>query len=570
MAIEANKSGVSFSNGVFVSTRQDTVPLAVIDGTQGDDVLNGTDGDDRINGYGGRDSLFGHDGDDVLNGGGGSDVLDGGDGNDWLNTAVGDGLWQDSLSGGSGNDVLTSGYGNDLLHGGDGDDILISGGGPISGSVSGNTDGDTVYGDAGDDTLIGSGLSDRLYGGVGNDVLFGGNEQDILYGDAGADFMDGGDGWDYADYRTADTGVTIDLQTGLGRGGVAEGDIFRNIEYVRGSDFADTLIGDAGNNLLLGFVGNDNLSGGGGNDQLDGGAGDDVLRGDAGDDRFTGGAGADHFDGGDGSDTMLLRSYSGVFSPLTVNLEAGTASGGAFDPGDTFTSIENVVATQFNDILTGDAKDNAFTGDDGADHIDGGDGSDTVIYYGEVFGGGGSFGIGVTVDLANSTAYGADANGDTIISIENVVGSTYEDSLTGSDAANRISGGGGIDNVFGAGGDDVLIDPDGGDSLYGGAGADVFVFNYGESGLIKDFNSLDGDKIDLTDFYGPYGLNNQDPQDLTFTGYREFTGKSGQLNLVQTSDSTLVQIDVDGDQTADFQITLEGISNVLTSDAFEL
>ena len=69
---------------------------------------------------------------------------------------------------------------------------------------------------------------------------------------------------------------------------------------------ADTLVGDAANNVLRGYGGADMLSGGNGLDRfiggagidrLIGGAGDDFLSGDRGDDTVTGGAGADIFHG---------------------------------------------------------------------------------------------------------------------------------------------------------------------------------------------------------------------------------------------------------------------------------
>lgn len=90
--------------------------MALISGTENDDVLNGTKLDDTLNGGSG---------DDTLNGGAGSDTLDGGDGGDALHGGAGD----DKLSGGEGDDTLVGGGGNDDLTGGCGDDTLNGGGG---------------------------------------------------------------------------------------------------------------------------------------------------------------------------------------------------------------------------------------------------------------------------------------------------------------------------------------------------------------------------------------------------------------------------------------------------------
>ena len=547
-------------------------PTAVIDGTDGNDILHGTEQSDTIDGRAGQDILYGNGGDDDLLGGGGSDYLDGGDGNDYLNTDFDDNWWDDSLNGGAGDDILNAGYGNDTLHGDDGDDVLIGGHPrPSQNSISGDADGDKLYGDSGNDILIGSGMSDQLYGGTGNDVLMGGEEQDILYSDEGADFLDGGAGYDYVDYRSSNAAVTVNLSTGAGQGGHAEGDYIRNIEVVRGSAFDDTLIGDDDGNDLFGFAGNDTLIGGAGIDHLIGSEGNDTMFGGGGDDLFEGRQGADQIDGGDGQDIMSLYSFENIPGGVTVDLAAGTASGGAVDPGDTFRNIEGINATPFDDKLYGDGNDNIFTGHEGADYMDGKGGSDTVVYNGVWRGGDGSgYGVGVTVDLAKSVAYGADADGDKIFSFENVEGSPYRDSLIGSDGDNYLTGGGGQDAISAGGGNDVLVDSDGGDSLHGGSGTDLFVFKYADSGLVRDFTVSDGDKIDLSNFYGPYEFGNEAPQDLEFIGYGKFTGEPGQLNLVQDGASTFVNIDLDGDQVADAQITLGGVTEPVTADAFLL
>ena len=100
---------------------------------------------------------------------------------------------------------------------------------------------------------------------------------DILEGDAGADVIDGGDGWDYARYTRSDSGVTINLETGVNTGGDAQGDTLIDIEAVVGSAHDDSITGGASNDYLRGDAGNDTLDGGLGNDRLIGGLGDDTY-----------------------------------------------------------------------------------------------------------------------------------------------------------------------------------------------------------------------------------------------------------------------------------------------------
>lgn len=78
----------------------------------------------------------------------------------------------------------------------------------------------------------------------------------------------------------------MNLATGTGSGGYADGDTFNDIENVIGSNQSDTLIGNAAANRL---------SGGDETDFLYGGDGDDTLIGGQNPDRLNGGAGADAF-----------------------------------------------------------------------------------------------------------------------------------------------------------------------------------------------------------------------------------------------------------------------------------
>jgi ELWxxDGT repeat protein len=172
------------------------------------------------------------------------------------------------------------------LHGADAADTLAGG--------SGN---DTLDGHRGDDVIEAGGERDIASGGSGNDTLRGGAGRDTLFGHAGDDLLEGGEGvliggaardngWgvDMAGYAGSAAGVAVDLATGTGRGGDAEGDRLLHIAHLRGSAFADTLAGDTARNRLEGGAGDDRISGRSGADTLLGGAGDDSLEGGTGED----------------------------------------------------------------------------------------------------------------------------------------------------------------------------------------------------------------------------------------------------------------------------------------------
>jgi Ca2+-binding RTX toxin-like protein len=182
----------------------------------------------------------------------------------------------------------------------------------------------------GDDTIYGLGGDDWIEGGDGNDILEGGE---------GADFLFGGDDIDTAIYSDSPYGVTVDLQTGKGHGGTAEGDQLYSIENLTGSLFGDDLLfGNANDNVLSGLGGNDLLEGGAGADTLDGGWGVDKA--------------------------SYLHSPAGV----TVNLLWGSASGGDAE-GDKLISIESLYGSEYDDGLFGDNGANTLNGDSGNDTL---------------------------------------------------------------------------------------------------------------------------------------------------------------------------------------------------------
>ncbi|MEL7429485.1 MAG: PA14 domain-containing protein, partial [Pseudomonadota bacterium] len=213
-----------------------------------------------------RGDVVATDGDkDFIEGGAGADTIDGGASESDVVTFVlsSNGVFVDLGNGtGSGGDAEGDRYSNiEFAHGSDHDDVLT--------------------GDSGVNRLVGRNGDDVLNGLGGNDTLLGGR---------GADVLNGGSGVDTAEYDWSTAGVVVDLSTGVGSGGFAEGDTLISVENLFGSYFDDVLIGDEGNNRINGSLGDDILVGGAGNDYL------------------IGGLGADAFDGGEGArDTVEYR-----------------------------------------------------------------------------------------------------------------------------------------------------------------------------------------------------------------------------------------------------------------------
>ena len=367
-------------------------------------------------------------------------------------TLTGDSL-RDTILGGGGNDLLDGRDGNDHLDGGaDSDMVTYANAGA---GVTVNLGAGTASGGAGADTLVGfedvrgSSFADALIGNSLNNYIAGGAGNDRLDGGLGDDYLDAGADSDMVDYASAGAGVTVNLATGTASGGAGI-DTLLGFEDLRGSSFADVLTGNALGNYVDGGAGNDRLDGGSGADYLDGGAGTDMV------------------------------NYASAGAFVTVNLGAGTASGGA--GSDTLVGLEDLHGTGFDDALTGSSLNNnmigaggndylaALEGNDsleggpGADYLDGGAGTDLVDYS--------SAGAFVTVNLGAGTVSGG-AGSDTLLGLEDVLGSGFDDALNGSSLNNYMRGGGGNDYVAGLAGNDRLDGGSGNDYLDGGADSDM-------------------------------------------------------------------------------------------------
>jgi Ca2+-binding RTX toxin-like protein len=252
---------------------------------------------------------------------------------------------------------------------------------------------------------------------------------------------------------------------------------------------------------------------------------------------FAGGQGNDTIDGGGGYDEVLYN-YGSPATGVNVNLATGIAQDG-FGTIDTLYNIEGVEGSDLNDTIVGSAADNRLDGRGGDDRMDGGAGNDWVEYN--------NASGSVRVDLALGRASGAAGN-DTLLNIENVQGSAYDDALFGDAGANSLRGGSGNDTLDGGAGVDTAV--------YSGNFADYTLVRNGQLWTISTTNREDGtdtlgriEKLQFAD--QTYVLNNSP------TGMIKITGMLAQNKVLSASMGTLA--DADGLGTMSYQWRANGV-----------
>ncbi|MBP2296818.1 Calx-beta domain-containing protein [Azospirillum rugosum] len=468
-------------------------------------------------------TLTGTEGDDVLTGGAGADTINGGGGNDRLLGLAGN----DSLTGGAGNDTLDGGIGYDTLTGGTGDDTFL-----FSTTAS--------YGYA---TITDFGQGDRIDLSALGATFIGESAFTGTYMNKGP-----------AQVRINATTYNTTLEIDTDGDGLSNRSISLNggpaIQQVAGSPGILTMVpdqtvtGTAADESLDGGAGRDTISGGDGNDRLRGLGGNDSLIGGAGDDTLDGGAGTDTMTGGTGNDTYRFSSLADVNGDLISDFAQGdridlTGLGAAFIGDGAFTGSSASNGPAQIRVRT-------YTGQTSLEIDSNGDGfADRYIYINggpalrEVAGS-----PGVLERVPDQTLTGTDG----------------DDALTGSAGRDTISGGAGNDRLSGQSGSDSLIGGEGDDTLDGGAGTDTLTGGAGNDTFRFVLNDIEGDVI--TDFAQGARLD-LSAVNAAFIGSGAFTGSyvsngPAQIRITVNANTTVVEIDSNGDGMSDRTISLTG------------
>ncbi|SCB30229.1 beta strand repeat-containing protein [Cupriavidus alkaliphilus] len=296
---------------------------------------------------------------------------------------------------------------------------------------------------------------------------------------------------------------------------------------------ASYLDGGSNNDALTGAAAGDVFIGGAASDTLRGGAGDDVLRGAAGDDTLDGGGGIDMLDLSDASGGLTFALVQG--GGTLVNLSSvGLGS-------DTYSNMEGVIGSRFNDSLAGSGANDVLRGGAGNDTLDGGAGIDLLDFSDAT--GAISFtlvqGSGVTAANLGAVNLGTDS----YTKMEGVVGSAFNDTISGSAGNDVLRGGAGDDVLAGAAGNDLLVGGAGADTLAGGDGSDIFRVLRSDAAsvdTIADFNlapaASGGDVLDLSDLLSGVGVSSDNAAQF--------------VRLAEVDGNTVVSLDRDGTGTA--------------------
>jgi Ca2+-binding RTX toxin-like protein len=320
------------------------------------------------------------------------------------------------------------------------------------------------------------------------------------------------------DYSASPAAVFVDLEQPVQQGGFAQGDVLTDISEIIGTPFNDVIRGSntsdyPPDNIPFTTAGNPNpppdtiTINNPGNNTLNGGAGSDVLEGRGGADVLNGGLGFDFasYESSPGAVTVRLPGTGGA------DTQTATATG-ADATGDSFISIEGLIGSAFDDSLTGNSLNNILAGGLGNDILDGKGGIDTADYSLDHFfdptfraankiiatlGASGSNGnvqeFEAVGDIHTLTVTFTQISSDTLISIENITGTSGNDVLTGNEQDNVLDG---------RAGDDVLDGGLGNDTLIGGTGTNTVSYaSHDDVPLLSQL--LEQDTISL-------GLNNAD------------------------------------------------------------
>jgi Ca2+-binding RTX toxin-like protein len=396
------------------------------------------------------------------------------------------GSGSDTVTGGDGNDTISTGAGSDFVTLGEGDDVVLAG--------------------SGDDTIA-AGLAG------GNDFIDGGPGIDtVCYPSLGADepvtidlnAFDRSDDPDVVTLLLAN-GRAADTPVGRANGGDwVNTDVLIDIENAIGGQGNDEITGNGDANMLDGLAGDDTLTGGAGSDTLFGGDGADLLNGGEDDDIITGGAGDDVIYGGPGTDTLVLSGNSADHDIVHLgNGRYRITDQRGLNGTDTFEDINQIVFDDFtlfdyefpgvverlgtpgNDELYGNDGPDAFYGGDGDDSLVGnggpdffvgGRGNDTfnggnedaawdgVWYASDVYEGAEN---GIDLSFATGIVIDPFGGNDTLMGIESVYATDFDDTLAGSAGNDVFVPLGGNDTINAGGGYDILYG-DAGDTAYRG------------------------------------------------------------------------------------------------------
>ncbi|WP_421578815.1 beta strand repeat-containing protein [Shinella sp. M31] len=489
----------------------------------GDIAIQGNSTSDRIENTGTiKGKIVLGDGNDEFDNRGGSidHAVDGGAGDDYYIF----GATKFAIIDSSGNDMIGSGFSYALAADNMIENLCLVGTANINGT--GNAFVNTISGNSGNNVLYGGNDSvvDTLIGYEGNDTYVLGSGHDLVKEGLSVDLP-----------GTTKSGV--DTITSTISRSLADYAFVENLKLLGSSDingtggkYANVIVGNSGNNILNGGVEDtqaiDTLNGGAGNDTYVLGSGSDKVIDASGIDTIT------------SAITRSLSAYATIENLKLLGVSNINATGNTLSNTLTGNSGANT--------LSGGAGNDVLIGSAGADKLDGGTNADTASYKGAS--------AGVVANLANASANTGDAKGDIYVSIENLVGSSHNDTLTGNSGANVMFGTTGADKLTGGAGADIFLFKAAGDSTLAAAGQDT----------VFDFSHAQGDRIGLSGIDANTALSGD--QAFVFKGTAAFSGGKGELHFDKQASDTYVYGDINGDKVADFVLHFDDAIAFQASD----